>query len=190
MRESHSAMIAEVTDLLAAWRSGEPRAEGRLFESVYPELRRLANRRLREERAWSVQATELANEAYLRLIDQRHTDWQSRAHFYAIAATMIRRILVDRARHRLRHKRGAGAAHVPLDQVDLATSESAYELLDLDLALTLLAAVDPSASRIVELRFFGGLEVAETAAVLGVSRATVIRRWRFARAWLAERLAP
>ena len=180
-----------VTSLLKSWAAGDHRARERLFEVVYPELRKLAEARLRREpRQPSIQATELVSEAYLRLIGQERVDWQSRAQFFALSATMIRRILVDRAKTRLRRKRGAGAIHLSLEDAAPTTSgfRPEVDLLALDEALQALARIRATAVRIVELRYFAGLSVEETAGVMGIGEATVVRRWRFAKAWLAEQL--
>ena len=164
-------------------------AGDRLFDSIYPELRRLAARQLSRERSdISIEAADLVSEAYLRLSDQRHVHWRGRAHFFAIAATCVRRVLTDHAKHKLRSKRGAGAVHVQIEGVKLADEAPNVEILALNEALVELAEIRASAARVVELRAFGGLDLEDTASVLGMSRATVIRRWRFARAWLAQRL--
>ncbi len=182
-------MEDDLTGLLRAWSAGDRPARDRFFERVYPDLRRLAAGRLLRERAdISIDATELVNEAFLRLASQRRVEWQSRAQFFALMSTLLRRILVDHAKRRGRSKRGSAAVHVPFDEQWIAAEPIDVDLLALDEALTDLAAIRATAARIVEMRFFGGLEVDETAASLGLSRATVIRRWRFARAWLARRL--
>jgi RNA polymerase sigma factor (TIGR02999 family) len=157
---------------------------------VYEELRRRAAAHLRRERqGHTLQPTALVHEAYLRLVDQRHTDWQNRAQFLAVASQMMRRILIDRARTRKRAKRLGGRQQVSLDHVDLATQPLAIDVLDLDQALTKLEAFDPRKSRIAELRFFGGLSLEETGHVLDVSLATVERDWQGARAWLFKTLS-
>ena len=192
-------MEEDLTALLRAWAAGDQPARDRLFERVYPDLRRMAAGRLLRERAdISVDATELVHEAFLRLKDQRLVDWESRTQFFALTSTLLRRILVDHAKRRRRDKRGAAAVHIPFDEAWAigdragrtagAGEKITVDLLDLDEALADLAAIRASAARIVELRFFTGLEIAETAECLGLSRATVIRRWRFARAWLTRRL--
>ena len=151
-------------------------------------MQRIARRCLRGERAGqSLQATALVHEAYLRLVDTRQVNWQSRAHFLAMAARLMRRVLVDKARARGYQKRGAGAIHVTLTDA-LHSTEKSHDLLSLDEALDSLAAVDERKSQVVELRFFGGLSVAETAAALGVSPETVMRDWKLARAWLRRAL--
>ena len=177
-----------VTGLLLAWRAGDDEALGRLTPAVHQELQRIARRCLRGERAGqSLQATALVNEAYLRLIDAQAVDWQNRAHFLAIAARLMRRILVDRARSRRYQKRGGGALQVTLTD-GLFSTERSRDLIALDDALEELAKLDERRSRVVELRFFGGLSVAETAAVLSVSPETVMRDWTLARAWLRRTL--
>lgn len=182
-------MEDDLTGLLRAWTDGDQGARDRFFERVYPDLQRLAAKRLIGEPAdLTLGATDLVNEAYVRLSAQRRVDWRCRAQFFALSATMIRRILVDHAKHRGRHKRGAGRLRVPLDESAAIGSALDVDVLAVDRALTELAAVRATAARIVELRFFSGLGVEETAATLGLSRATVVRRWRFARAWLARSL--
>jgi RNA polymerase sigma factor (TIGR02999 family) len=154
---------------------------------VQQELHRIARRCLRGERPdYSLPPTALVHEAYLRLVDTQHVNWQSRSHFLAVAATLMRRVLVDAARSRRRKKR-AGGVQVSLSEA-LLTTEQPYDLLMLDDALDALAALDPRRSRVVELRFFGGLDVKQTAAVLGVSPETVMRDWKLARAWLRREL--
>lgn len=179
----------EVTRLLGAWREGEPEARDRLIPLVYRELRRLAARCMAGERTdHTLEPTALVHEVYLRLTGGGHPHWQDRAHFFAVASRIMRRILVDHARARRTAKRGSGAVRVPLDAVASLTrpaeEERLYDLLALDQALTCLAASDPRKGRIVELRYFGGLTVEETAAVLSVSAPTVALESRLARAWL------
>lgn len=179
-----------MTGLLLAWRAGDDEALGRLTPVVHQELQRIARRCLRGERAGqSLQATALVHEAYLRLIDAQNVDWQNRAHFLAIAARLMRRILVDRARSRRYQKRGGGALHVTLAD-GFVSSERSRDLVALDAALEELAEVDQRRCQVVELRFFGGLSVNETAAVLSVSPETVMRDWKLARAWLRRSLGP
>ncbi|MEM1182629.1 MAG: ECF-type sigma factor [Acidobacteriota bacterium] len=181
--------MAEITRLLEAWAEGDELARERLFEVVYPELHRLAASKLfAEPTPPSIQATELVNEAYLKLVEQSSVSWQSRAQFLALSATLIRRILLDRAKSRGRSKRGSGKRPLSLDLVETPVEGRPVELLALDAALVDLARIQPVAARLVELRYFGGLSVEETADVLGLGTATVVRRWRFAKAWLAERL--
>jgi len=152
---------------------------------VYAELRRLAASYMRKERCdHTLQATALVHEAYLKLIEQRSVNWQSRAHFFGIAAQIMRRILVDHARGHLRDKRGGGQQEVPLDEAIIFAPEQSGELINLDEALNRLATLDPRQAKIVELRFFGGLNVDETAEVLGISPKTVKRDWSVAKAWL------
>ncbi|MGH9769683.1 MAG: sigma-70 family RNA polymerase sigma factor [Blastocatellia bacterium] len=178
----------DITGLLLAWSDGDPEAPERLTPLVYRELKKLAESYLRRERAGhSLQPTALAHEAYLKLIDQQNVRWRNRAHFYGIAAQAMRRILVDHARARLAEKRSSGLA-VSLDEAIDISDERASQLLALDDALKTLAGLDPQQSRVVELKYFGGMTLEETAEVLGVSRATVIREWRMAKAWLYDEL--
>jgi RNA polymerase sigma factor (TIGR02999 family) len=155
-----------------------------LVDEVYVELRRLANGYLRRERAQSIQATELVHDAYLRLLKDKHPQWQNRTHFLAIAAISMRRLLVERARARHAHKRGGDRVQVTLEDQMAAAEPSRVDFIALDRALTALAAFDPQQARVVELRFFGGLTVEETAEALGISPATVKRDWTVAKAWL------
>jgi RNA polymerase sigma factor (TIGR02999 family) len=178
-----------VTRLLLAWREGDAAAFDKLMPLVYNELRTLARRQMRRERSGhTLQATALVHEAYLRLIDQRQVKWQNRAHFFAIAAQVMRRIVVDYARKRGRLKRGGAARQVSLDEAALLTSTQVPELLALDEALYRLADVDERKSRVVEMRYFGGLSVSEVATVLEVSENTVIGDWALAKAWLRREL--
>ena len=173
------------TALLLAWGSGDPGALDQLMPLVYDEMRRLARLHLRRERAGhTLQATALVNEAYLRLIEVNQVRWQNRAHFFAMASRVMRRILVDSARARLYQKRGGGAERVSLDEALLVSNEPTQDLIALDEALSALAAVDVRKSQVVEMRFFGGLSVDETAQVLRVSPDTVMRDWRLAKVWL------
>lgn len=176
---------ADVTQLLLAWSSGNREALDQLLPLVYHELRKIAERYLKRERSGhTLQTTALVHEAYLKLIDQRQVQWQNRAHFFGIAAQAMRRILVDHARSRQTGKRGSGGVRITLDENLAVSDERAADLLALDDALNALAELDPQKSRIVELRYFGGLSIEETAEVLGIGTATVIRQWRLARAWL------
>jgi RNA polymerase sigma factor (TIGR02999 family) len=157
---------------------------------VYEELRRLAHRYMRRERVGhTLQTTALINEAYLRLIEQQHVQWQSRAHFFAIAAQLMRRILVDYARTRTRAKRGGGALRVSLNEGAVSSEERGAELIALDDALQRLTLIDPRKSRVVELRFFGGLSIEEVADVLNVTPMTVVRDWKTAKAWLHREIS-
>src|SRR5215510_2481994 len=183
----------EVTQWLVAWSNGDSAALDRLIPLVHEELRRLANRYMRQERrrelhGVTLQTTALVNEAYLRLIDARKDQWESRAHFFAIAARLMRRILVDYARSRNREKRGGAAQRVSLEEAAVFSAERAPDLVALDDALYALAKIDERMSRVVELRFFGGLSVKETARVLKVSPQTVRRDWRLAKSWLLHEL--
>jgi len=178
----------EVTALLLAWRNGDAHALEELTPLVYSELRKIARGYVaRERRDLTLQPTALINEAYVRLIDMRQPDWQNRTHFYALAAQMMRRILVDFARARGYQKRGGGAAVVTLVE-GLVSSERGRDLVALDEALKALAAIDERKSRVVELRFFGGLSAEETAEVLQVSAKTVLREWQTAKVWLTREL--
>jgi len=179
---------AAVTQLLAAWNAGDEHARDRLIPIVYADLRRMARRYMRRERdGHTLQPTELVHEAFMRLVDSG-ADWQGRAHFFAVAAQVMRRILVDHARTRQAAKRGSGAPALVLEDV-AAPIHSDVDLLALDDALRLLGDLDPRQCQVVELRFFGGLSVEETAEVLGISTATVKREWQMAKAWLYRQLA-
>ena len=180
-----SAGQGTATGLLIAWGGGDESARERMLPLVYDELRRLAAAYLRRERpGHTLQPTALVHEAYVRLIDQRQVDWSNRAQFVGLAAVMMRRILVNHARDRAAGKRGGGAEHVPLTLAGDRLGSPEMDVLDLHDALEKLAEVDERKSRIVELKFFGGLTTDEIAETLGVSRATVEREWTFARAWL------
>ena len=178
------------TELLRAWSQGDGSALDRLIPLVYEELHRLARRYMRQERPdHTLQATSLVNEAYLRLIDVNRVEWRDRAHFLAVAAQMMRRILVESARNRRRQKRGGGAVHVNLDDVQALLPDSKErDLVALSDALSALAMFDARMGQVVELRFFGGLTVEETAEVLNVSPETVMRDWKTAKAWLLREL--
>jgi len=179
----------EITRMLADWRAGRTDALDRLMPLVYDELRRLADRYLRRERpGHTLQATALVHEAYLQLVDQKNVEWQNRAHFIGVAAQLMRRILVEHARRHHAEKRGGGEPNVTLDEALEWSAGREVALVALDDALNALAALDPQQGRIVELRFFGGLTVDETAEALGVSPRTVDREWRMARAWLQREL--
>jgi len=184
------AFPQEITQLLLSWSKGDQAALDQLIPLVYPELRRLARRYMsRESPDHTLQTSALINEAYLRLVDQQAVEWQDRAHFFAVAAQVMRHILIDHARSHLYGKRGAGAQHVPLDEVAVVGLERATELVALDDALTSLAKIDERKARIVELRFFGGLSVEETAEAMKVSPITVMREWRTAKAWLHREIS-
>ena len=179
-----------VTRLLERWSKGDREALDELMPLVYQELRRLANNYLRRERAnHTLQPTALVNEAYLKLIDQQRAHWQNRAHFFAVSAQLMRRILVDHARARAARKRGGSQYTVSLSHAQHAANEPDIELLALHEALKELAAIDPQQARIVELRYFGGLSIEETAAVMNVSHATIEREWKMARAWLYQKMS-
>jgi RNA polymerase sigma-70 factor (ECF subfamily) len=180
----------DITRMLIAWSNGDREALDRLIPAVYTELRRQAARHLRRERqGHTLQTTDLIHEAYLRLVDQKNVRWQNRAHFYAVAAQLMRRILVDHARRRRRAKRGGSAARLPLDEgLVVAAEKSNVDLLALDEALGRLAAIDARQSQIVELRYFGGLSIEETAEALGVSPTTVKDDLNVAKAWLRREM--
>lgn len=180
----------EVTQLLKAWGEGDDRALERLTPVVENELHRLAHRCMARERpGHTLQTTALVNEVYLRLVDIDAVNWQDRAHFFAIAARMMRRVLTDFARSRNYQKRGGGAVQVSLDEGLVVAPEKDGDILALDEALTQFAALYPRQSQVVELRFFGGLEVEEAAEALKISPVTVKRDWRFAKAWLLRALS-
>ena len=180
----------EVTQLLRAWSQGDEQALEQLMPLVYQELRRMAKRYMaRENPGQTLQATALVHEAYLRLIEQRLVSWQNRAHFFAISAQMMRRILVDRARARHYDKRGGEACLISLDEALVVGQEMEPNLVALDDALKSLAIIDPRKSRVVELRYFGGLSVKEAAEVLKVSIETVMRDWKVAKVWLLRELS-
>lgn len=175
----------EVTRLLGELRDGNPEAQARLIPLVYKHLHRLAASYMRRERPdHTLQATALVHEAYLRLVSQEETDWRDRAHFFGIAARLMRQILVEHARARQAGKRGRAVEKLPLDQAMDLSPERSRELIELDNALESLGRLDPRQARVVELRFFGGLTVEETAEVLGIAPRTVKRDWSVARAWL------
>jgi len=180
----------DVTRLLVNWSKGDQQALEDLTPLVYGELRRLAGRYLRRERSdHTLQSTALVHEAYLRLVDQRNVQWQNRAHFFGVAAQLIRRILVDYARSHQTLKRGAGACKLSLDEAIGAPEKRDLNVVALDDALDDLAKIDPQQSRIVELRFFAGLSIEETAEVLKISPATVKRDWVVAKAWLYRNIS-
>lgn len=186
---SSEGSAREVTELLAAWSEGDRGALERLLPLVESELRLIAHRHLRRERpGHTLQTTALVHEAYLRLVGQHATRWQNRAHFFGIAARLMRRILIDHARGVAAAKRGGGAVHVALDDAGELGWARAVELVALDDALEALARLDERKSRVVEMRFFGGLSVEEIAGVLGVHADTVTRDWRTARAFLRREL--
>jgi RNA polymerase sigma-70 factor (ECF subfamily) len=182
--------VEDITGLLLAWGGGDREALDRLMPLVYQELRRLAHHQRRRERPGDTfQTTALVNEAYLRLVDYERVSARDRAHFLSIAAQAMRRILIERARSRRTDKRGSGAQKVSLDEMADVAGERATELVALDDALNTLAAIDERKARLVELRYFGGLTIEETADVLGVSTPTVERDWRTARIWLHREIS-
>ncbi len=188
-RASVDASQSEVTRLLKEWGDGRHDAIDQLLPRIYAELRRLASSYLRRERPdHTLQPTALVHEAFIKLVDQRAVRWQNRAHFFGIAAQAMRRILVDHARAHAADKRGSGQRPVSLDEASIAIGAPDVDLIALDEVLTRLAALDPQQSRVVELRFFGGLTLDETAEVLNISPATVGREWTLAKAWLYAEL--
>jgi RNA polymerase sigma factor (TIGR02999 family) len=181
---------ADITVLLKAWSGGDQEALAQLSERVYPELLLMARRHMKNERhANTLQSTALVHEVYLRLLDVARIDWHERAQFFAMVATMMRRILVDAARARGAHKRGGGAVVVDLDQTAMLSSEPHRSILALDEALTAFAAVAPRQARVVELRYFGGLTEEEIVAALKIAPRTVRRDWGLAKAWLLRELS-
>jgi RNA polymerase sigma factor (TIGR02999 family) len=180
---------AEITQLLQAWNEGDQSAIEKLVPLVYDELHRLAQRYMADERTdHTLQTTELVNEAYMRLVDSAHANWESRTHFFGVCAQVMRRILVDWARSRQALKRGGGVSALDLEEAFAATKQPGTDLVAIDDALKLLAAVDPRKSQVVEMRFFGGLSVKETAQVLKVSPETVQRDWKVAKSWLRREM--
>ena len=180
----------DVTELLRAWGNGDSSALEQMVPIVYQELRRLAKHYMRQERpGHTLEATALVNEAYLRLIDLNRIQWQDRAHFFSVAAQTMRRILVEFARRRNRQKRGGHGQQVALDEAAAVSRDQGVDLVSLNEALRGLAAVDARMSQVVELRFFGGLSIEETAEVLKVSPETVMRDWRTAKVWLLRELS-
>ncbi len=180
---------AEVTQLLINWSKGDKAALDQLIPLVEVELRRLARRYMKRENPnHTLQTSALINEAYIKLVHQQNVEWQNRAHFFAVAASVMRHILIDHARSLHFAKRGAGARKVPLNEAMAVTDQRAEELVALDDALNALAALDGRKSKIIELRFFGGLTVEETARVMKISSVTVMREWRAAKAWLSREM--
>jgi RNA polymerase sigma factor (TIGR02999 family) len=176
---------SSITQLLVAWNGGDKAALDQLVPIVYDELRRQASRYLRQERpGHTLQTTALIHEAYLRLVDQNSVQWQNRAQFFGMAGQLMRRILVDHARTKHRAKRGGSAVRVSLSDATSVTTEASLDLIEIDEALNRLAKIDEQQAKIVELRFFSGLNVEETAAALNISPATVKRDWSVAKAWL------
>ena len=183
------AASPQITTLLIDWRKGDQAALERLIPLVHEELRRIARRHMAHERAdHTLQATALVNEVYVRLVDIKQVNWHDRAHFLAMSSRLMRRILVDFARSKGYQKRGGGAQKVSFDEALIVSSEPGQDLIALDDALTALAAFDARKAQVVEMRFFGGLSVEETAAALRVSADTVMRDWKLAKAWLLREL--
>lgn len=182
---------ADITAMLRALGTGDSQDATRLMEVIYEDLKRLAASQLRGERGnHTLQPTALVHEAYLRLVDQRTTDWRDRFHFFSIAARVIRRILVDHARQRNAQKRGGAMRSITLDGQDVAAPEASLDLLALDEALLDLAEISPRQAQIVELRYFGGLTIPDVATALNLGNRSVDREWQVARAWLLHRLTP
>jgi RNA polymerase sigma factor (TIGR02999 family) len=187
--EDLEGSAGEITQLLKRMQAGDRAAAARLVAEVYPELKKIARRHMRRERVGhTLQPTALVNEAYLKLVQQKEADWSNRAHFFAVAAQIMRRILVDHARTKLADKRGGGAVAVSLDDVFVFTPERSAQLVALDEALSRLEKQDERVGRVIELRFFTGLSVEETAEALKISERTVKRDWQFGRAWLQAEL--
>jgi len=185
-----SEVRQDVTAILQEWSGGDPSASERLMPFVYDELRRLARAFLsREREGHTLQPTALVNEAYLRLVDQTRVNWQNRAHFYGIASSMMRRVLIDHARARVSGKRGGAAIHLSIDDIQISIEERAAGFVALDEALRTLEQMDARKSRVVEMRFFGGLTDEEIAEVLGVTTRTVLRDWQKAKLWLYRELS-
>ena len=190
MNSPSAAAPPDLTQLLLAWSKGEQEALERLVPLVYGELRRMASRYMSRERAdHPLQTTALVHEAYLRLLDSKQVRWQNRGHFFAVSAQLMRRILVDFARSRRTLKRGEGAPKVTLNEAIHGAAEPSEDLVALDDALQALSAIDQRKAKVVELRFFGGLSVEETADALGVSADTVMRDWKLAKVWLLRELS-
>ena len=184
-------MAANATTLLLAWRQGDGAALDELISLVYPELRRMAHRYMVGQRAGhTLQTTALVHEAYLQLVDCRQVHWHDRSHFLAVSATLMRRILVNYARSHNANKRGGNAETVCIDAGEHLRPAMSTDVIALDDALQALAAIDPRKNKVVELKFFGGLEAREIAAVLGVSEQTVLRDWKLAKVWLLRELSP
>jgi RNA polymerase sigma factor (TIGR02999 family) len=179
----------DITQLLTAWREGDRSALDRLLPLIRTELDRLARRHLgRERKPYAMQPSSLVQEAFVRLLPGANVEWQNRVHFFAVASQVMRHVLVDHARERLRQKRGGGAIHVPIEAAVVLSSQQVEHIVAVDLALHQLAIADERKSRVFEMRFFAGLTVTEVAEVLGVAPNTVIRDWNFARAWLRREL--
>lgn len=186
---SEGAKPADITGLLNQWTSADPQAFEQLIAVVYGELKRIARRNLQNEsHAQTLSCTALVHEAYLRLVDQTRIQWSGRAHFFGAAAEVMRRILVEHARQRLAQKRGSGALHEPLDKVVVVSQAPDLDVIALNDALTELAVQDPECAKVIELRCFAGLSLAQTADVLDISESSVKRAWRYGRAWLYRRI--
>lgn len=179
----------QLSGLLIEWANGDEDALNKLLPLVEMELRRIAHNFMRKEnRNHTLQTTALVNEAYLKLIDQRDVQWQNRAHFFALSAKIMRRILLNHARDRIAEKRGGGAEHLDIEDIDIISYEKSRELVALDEALEILGDIDKTKAKIIELRYFAGLTIEETAEVMGIAAITVSTNWRFARAWLVREI--
>jgi len=184
-------MSTDLTGLLGRWRQGDLSVEGQILEQTYPLLRALVRKQLGSNRAYTMQATELAHEAYLKLAEQKQIDWQSRGHFFAIAGRLVRRVVIDYLRERQAQKRGGAQAAVPLhelDEADCPAEQDQHEWLRLDSVLCELERFDPDGAKLVEQRYFAGLSVPQIAKAAGVSESTIARQWRTVRAWLEARI--
>ncbi|MDJ0655256.1 MAG: ECF-type sigma factor [Xanthomonadales bacterium] len=178
----------DITRILEGWNHDDPDSRARALELVYPHLKNIASASLARQGRATLQTTELVNEAYIRLAGQRSTDWQSRGHFFAIVARLIRRVVVDHVRRKLSEKRGSGQTPVGLDLVSVPVPANYPDWLDLDRAMQELEKINETAARVVDLRYIAGLNIEETAETLGIGTATVGRHWRFARSWLQTQL--
>jgi RNA polymerase sigma factor (TIGR02999 family) len=185
------ATAEEITGLLTTWRGGNHAALDRLLPLIQQELHRIARRHLAHEpQGTSIQPSSLIQEAFLRLLPGREVEWRDRSHFFAVASIVMRHVLVDHARKRRRVKRGEAAVHIPIDEAVVLSPDQMEEVVAIDLALQRLAAFDERKSKVLEMRFFGGLSIEETAVALGVAPNTVLRDWSFTRAWLRRELNP
>ncbi len=192
MRKSviYNGGVPDITDLLNRWSAGDSTAFDELMPLVYGDLKHVAQRSLQnEQHVFTLDCTALVHEAYLRLVNQNRMQWSGRAHFFGAAAQAMRRILVEHARRRLSQKRGSGAPHDPLDKAVTVALQPDLDVIELDDALTELSSADPETARVIELRYFGGLSIEETAEVLSTSASSVTRLWGFGRAWLFRRLS-
>ena len=178
----------DITRLLENWDGNDPESRARALEMIYPQLKKIASRSLAQQGRATLQTTELVNEAYIRLAGQRRANWQNRGHFFSIVARLIRRVVVDHVRRKLSEKRGSGQAPVDIDLVSIPVPANYPDWLDLDRAMQALEKINETAANVVDLRYIAGLNIDETAEVLGIGTATVGRHWRFARSWLQTQL--